>query len=97
MSSAPFRIDFLPMVPMIETPEEFFVDGIGAVEVIGPNASSIMYRMHVSDGGVIERVPVLILTRPLLTLPDTIDALQAVITHMPVPKPGQVLGKRPGH
>ena len=88
---AAWRYDVCSMVAVADCPE-VYIDGLGAVEIVGENMTSTLYRARIFNG-VLERVPTLTLVRPLITLPETIEALQSMLQHMPVPKP-EILLKR---
>ena len=69
---AAWRYDVCPMVPVIDLPV-VFVHGIGSMEIIDENIQFVLYRKLVAANQVVERKPEIMLIRPLITLPETIE------------------------
>lgn len=83
------------MVPVVDLPD-VYIDGIGAIEVIGENVRFIFYRLRPTADHKLEQEPVFAIVRPLITLPDAIAHMEDFLMHLPVPRPEYAV-KRVGH
>lgn len=68
------RLEMAPTIVPMDIPQ-YHCDGLGIVELCGPNGSFIPFAYQISPSGIPERVGVVRLTGPICALPSALTGL----------------------